>query len=129
MVRRSVLEDIGLMDDGYFLYFEETDLMMRARMARYAVWHVASSRVIHLAGQSTGVRSNDQNTIPQLPSPHWLASRNRYMHKYFGRFGAVRANAFFLMGDLVYRLHRLLRARPIENPPRLWRSYLSIKSE
>ena len=56
MMPRSVLEDIGLMDDGYFLYFEETDLMARAHKAGYSVWHVAESCVVHLAGQATGVR-------------------------------------------------------------------------
>ena len=129
MVRRNVLDDIGLMDDSYFLYFEETDLMTRARAAGYAVWHVADSCVVHLAGQSTGVRNAGQNTGTQPLSPHWLASRKRYMRKHFGPLGPACADAFFLAGDLVYRSHRLLRARPIENPPHMWRSYLGAKSE
>lgn len=129
MVRRDVLDDIGLMDDGYFLYFEETDLMTRARAAGYDVWHVSESRVVHLAGQSTGVRTGDSKLGLKPLSPHWLASRRRYMRKHFGPLGPHFANAFFLLGDVIYRLHRLLRAQPIENPPNLWRSYLEAKSE
>ena len=127
MVRRDLLDDIGLMDDGFFLYFEETDLMTRARNAGYEVWHVAASRVVHLAGQATGVRTDGKGGVQPL-SPFWLTSRDRYMRKHFGRFGPARANVCFLAGDLLYRLHRLLRARPIENPPEMWRAYLSAKS-
>lgn len=127
MVRRDVLDDIGLMDDGYFLYFEETDLMTRARKAGYGVWHVAASRVVHLAGQATGVRTANQNAEAAPPSAIWLASRARYMKKHYKPLGAARANVFFLAGDMVYRLHRILRARPIENPPHLWRTYLSLR--
>lgn len=124
MVRRDVLNDIGLMDEGYFLYFEETDLMTRARTAGYEVWHVAASRVVHLAGQATGVRTGNQNANMQPPSPFWLASRRRYMLKHFGPWGRKRADILFLAGDLVYRFHRTLRGQPIENPPQLWRAYL-----
>lgn len=124
MVRRAVLEDVGLMDDAYFLYFEETDLMTRARQAGYEVWHVSDSRVVHLAGQSTGHRTKNNKVEPKPPSPIWLASRTRYLRKFHGVTGVARANFFFLLGDLLYRIHRGVRARPIENPPRLWRSYL-----
>lgn len=128
MVRRELLDDIGLMDEGYFLYFEETDLMTRARKAGYEVWHVADSCVVHLAGQATGVRTRKDKADVKPPSPIWLASRHRYIRKYYGAFGVIRANFFFLLGDLVYRGHRILSARPIENPPRLWRAYLRPES-
>lgn len=122
MGRRSLLDAVGLMDDGYFLYFEETDLMKRIRAAGWEVWHVAESRVVHLAGQSTGVRRGDPELKPL--SPHWLRSRWKYFCDHHGRAGAVAATTLFLAGDLVYRLHRLLRLRPIGDPPGLWRDYL-----
>ena len=126
MMRRAVLDEVGLMDAGYFLYFEETDLMRRTRAAGYEVWHVAESRVVHLAGQSTGVRSDSARASAPPPlSQVWLASRARYLRKFHGNFGLVRANMCFLAGDLLYRLHRRLRARPVENPPNMWRAYLS----
>lgn len=129
MMRRDALDDIGLMDDGYFLYFEETDLMIRARAAGYAVWHVGDSRVVHLEGQSTGVRNIEDSRHVRPPSVHFLASRKKFMRKHFGPLGPAFANICFLTGDLFYRLHRLLRAKPIENPPRLWLSYLNARRE
>ncbi|MEP1202149.1 glycosyltransferase family 2 protein [Tateyamaria sp.] len=122
MAPRRVLDRVGLMDDNYFLYFEETDLMARVRAAGYGVWHVAESRVVHLAGQSTGLRSDDVD-IKRL-SPIWLQSRWRFMRKLYGRHGAIMANALFLAGNLLYRIKCLLLLRTIQDPPHLWRDYL-----
>lgn len=123
MMPRAVLDEVGLMDDGYFLYFEETDLMSRVHAAGYKVWHVAESRVVHLAGQSTGVRSGDAE-IRRL-SPVWLKSRTRFMRKKYGVAGVMLANVLFLTGDLLYRLKCLLLLRAIQDPPHLWRDYLA----
>jgi GT2 family glycosyltransferase len=122
MVPRRILDEVGLMDDGYFLYFEETDFMARIRKAGYAVWHVAESRVVHLAGQSTGVRNGDPAVRP-VP-PVWLSSRARYFRRHHGRLGAACADTLYLAGDFVYRLHQILRLRRPESPPHLWRDYL-----
>ena len=123
MMPWPVLERVGLMDDRYFLYFEETELMTRVRAAGYSVWHVTESRVVHLAGQATGVRSGDDE-IKRL-SPFWLQSRARFLTQRYGRGGLVLGNLLFLCGDLLYRLHCLLRGRRVQNPPHLWRDYLT----
>lgn len=127
MMPIEVLNEVGLMDDGYFLYFEETDLMKRVQAKGFEIWHVAESRIVHLAGQATGVRTDEQpsevTSIARL-SPFWLQSRARFMRKHFGKSGAWLATGLFLAGDVVYRLHALLRGRSVQNPPRLWHDYL-----
>lgn len=125
MVPRKVINTIGLMDSEFFLYFEETEFMARIRDAGWTVWHISDSRVVHLAGQATGVRADSGQPAPL--SPHWLASRRRYYRLRYGRFGGALANAAYLMGDLVYRTHQLVRFRRPKNPPRLWASYLSLR--
>ena len=55
MMRREIVDDIGGMDESYFLYFEETDYLLRAKEAGWTAWYVPASRVAHAAGQSTGV--------------------------------------------------------------------------
>jgi len=117
MMPREVIEEVGLMDDRYFLYFEEVDLMFRVHKAGYEVWHVAESRVVHLAGQATGVRA--EATLKRLP-PFWFHSRFKFFRDRYGLFGAVMANIVFLSGDLLLRLHRLLRLKPQRNLPYLW---------
>lgn len=122
MMPRGVLERVGLMDDRYFLYFEESDLMYRVRKAGYQVWHVAESRVVHLAGQATGVRPNDRTALA-LP-PYWYHSRFKFFHDQYGKSGAILANLSFLAGDIVYRIGRVLRFKPILDPPNLFSDFI-----
>ena len=125
MMPRRVLDEVGLMDPRYFLYFEEVDLMYRVRRAGYEVWHVAESRVVHLAGQSTGVRSDE---TPKRAPPYWYHSRVKFLHDHYGRSRAIMANILFLLGDALYRVHRTIRLKPIEDRPYLWRDMIAYGS-
>nr|MEE4267615.1 glycosyltransferase family 2 protein [Candidatus Krumholzibacteria bacterium] len=52
MMRRQALEEVGPLDEQFFMYFEETDWCWRARQAGYEVWYCAEARVAHLEGQA-----------------------------------------------------------------------------
>lgn len=54
MLRREVIEQVGIMDEGFFMYCEEIDWAWRVRQAGYKVYSVPAAHVIHLGGQSTG---------------------------------------------------------------------------
>ena len=118
MMPRDVIDRVGMMDPAYFLYFEETDLMSRARKMGYEIWHVTESRVVHLQGSATGVKSDEP--VKRVP-PYWYQSRFKFFHDRYGLARAVLANIAFLAGDLLYRFHRTLRRQPIEDAPFLWR--------
>lgn len=118
MMPRGVIDRVGLMDPAYFLYFEETDLMSRVGKAGYEVWHATDSRVVHLQGAATGVKTH---APPKRVPAYWYQSRFKFFHDRYGRFRAMWANILFLAGDLVYRAHRTLRRQPIEDAPFLWR--------
>ena len=47
MIRREVIEAIGLLDDRFFMYSEEVDYCLRATMADYEVWFTPKGEVIH----------------------------------------------------------------------------------
>jgi len=104
MVRRQVFDRIGLLDEGYFLYFEEADFCQRARKAGWEVWFVPGSRVIHLEGASTGIRSMEH----RRPG-FWYDSRRRFFIKHFGISGLVFADALWALGRASLLLRRLLR--------------------
>lgn len=46
-LRRAMLNEIGLLDEGYFLYFEDADLCARARRARWRVVYVPQATAVH----------------------------------------------------------------------------------
>lgn len=92
----DVVERVGLMDEAYFLYFEETDYCHRISEAGYSCAYVPLSRVIHYVGQSTGVVSGRPKRLPQ----YWFDSRRRYFMNNYGRLYTVGADAALWIGHL-----------------------------
>lgn len=54
MVSRKVVEEIGLMADLYFLYYEEMDYCERIKRAGYSIWYESRSTIFHKESISTG---------------------------------------------------------------------------
>ncbi|HIK13879.1 MAG TPA: glycosyltransferase family 2 protein [Leptolyngbyaceae cyanobacterium M33_DOE_097] len=115
MVRREVFDDIGLMDEGYFLYYEETDFCLQARRAGWLCWYVPDSRVMHIAGQSTGVTS--KNGPPKRRPQYWFDSRRRYFLKNHGFLYAATSDALWIAGYSLWQLRRVVQRKPQADPP------------
>jgi GT2 family glycosyltransferase len=122
LVRREVFDDIGSLDDGYFMYFEEVDFCRRAAGAGHACWYVPQSRVVHLVGQSSGVTSADRGR--RRRPAYWFEARSRYFRKHFGRGGKLAADVAWAGAYPLYRLKCLLQRRAHPDPPRLWSDFL-----
>lgn len=59
LIRRKVLSQIGgLLDEAFFMHFEDIDLCYRAKKSGYKVYYIHNSEVIHLKGQSSKLRSS-----------------------------------------------------------------------
>jgi GT2 family glycosyltransferase len=56
VLRREAIEDVGLLDEDYFMYTEEVDLCHRIRKAGWGVYWVPEAEVLHYGGQSTKQR-------------------------------------------------------------------------
>ncbi len=52
MVKRDVLDRVGLLDEDYFLFLEETDWCYRMKRAGWKIYHVPQAEVYHLQGKS-----------------------------------------------------------------------------
>ncbi len=52
MLRCEAIEKAGMMDEDYFLFFEETDLCYRVKKAGFKVYHVPEAEAIHFQGKS-----------------------------------------------------------------------------
>jgi N-acetylglucosaminyl-diphospho-decaprenol L-rhamnosyltransferase len=117
MVRREVLDSVGLLDEGYFMYYEELDLCLRARRAGWECWHVPASRVVHLVGQSSGINTPDK-PLRRMPA-YWFESRRRYFVKNHGWPYAAAADAARIATFAAWRLARAVLRRPDPDPPHL----------
>lgn len=124
IVRREVIDSIGLMDEGYFLYFEETDFTLRARRAGWRCWHVPHSRVVHLVGQSSGVTLRDGR--PRRLPAYWFDSRRRYFTLNHGRAYAVLTDLVAIVACASWRLRRRLQRKPDSDPPHFVRDLIRL---
>lgn len=52
MLRRRALEEMGLLDENFFLYFEDNDLCLRLRQKGWKVYFNPLIEVVHLGGES-----------------------------------------------------------------------------
>lgn len=111
MMRQAVLDQIGLFDETFFLYFEETDLCRRAALAGWPTDYVLESRVMHIGSASTGMR--DWRRIPQF----WLDSRLHYFVKNHGRGYACAATLAHLAGGVAWRARLLIQRKDRGDPP------------
>lgn len=117
MIRAEVFESVGFMDDGYFLYYEETDFCLKAKRHGWQTWYVPASRVMHICGQSTGVTVVDQRP-KRLPS-YWFESRRRYYSKNHGPLYAVGADLVFMASRGAAEVRRQIERKASNDPPRL----------
>jgi N-acetylglucosaminyl-diphospho-decaprenol L-rhamnosyltransferase len=114
IIRREVFEDIGLLDEGYFTYFDDIDFCFNARKKGWPTWYVPTSRVVHLVGQSTGVT----NRPKRLP-PYLFEARRRYFLKNHSLFYAVMVDACMIIGLSLWRLRVLLTGKEDTTAPHL----------
>jgi len=54
MVRRGALEQVGMLDERYFFFLEETDWALQMKKAGWKIFHVPGAFIYHLQGQSIG---------------------------------------------------------------------------
>jgi N-acetylglucosaminyl-diphospho-decaprenol L-rhamnosyltransferase len=100
MVRRAAIDAIGLMDEDYFLYFEDVDYCRLSRAAGWKVYTDPSARAVHLRGGTASLKTAIRERT-RLPRYHY-ASRARYFAKFHGgRWGVVLANLMWSAGRAV----------------------------
>jgi GT2 family glycosyltransferase/thioesterase domain-containing protein len=109
IVRREVVERLGGLDDGYFLYYEETDFCRKVKRAGYGVWYVPDSRVMHIGAQST--RAPAHGAPRQRLPGYWFESRRRYFIKHHGIAYAVATDVATLAAYALGRLKMAIQGR------------------
>lgn len=110
LIRREVIDQVGLFDPRYFLYFEEVDHCKRVKQAGWKVVYYPHTTVVHIGGESA--RSVDKlNAIGrQLPTLQ-IESELLYFRKHHGLLGLASHMVLVSLGDLILALKALLKGR------------------
>lgn len=122
IIRRQVFDVIGLLDENYFMYFEEVDFCKRAADAGFTCWYVPQSRVVHLVGQASGVTVKDQR--PKRRPAYWFQSRSRYFTVHHGRFKKRLIDLAWILGFALFKLRAAVQRKPHNDPPYLLRDFI-----
>lgn len=112
MLRTAALRQTGLFDDGFFLYFEETDLMRRLRRAGWSIWHEPAAHVVHAGGAATQIRDPGTGLPRAKRMPrYWYESHRRYFALAGGGGAAIAAGLAFFAGHAIWQARRIVSPR------------------
>lgn len=126
MMKAEVIRRVGLMDEKYFLYFEEVDFCRAVISAGYKIAYEPASRVIHHVGASTGI-SDTRKEAPRRPT-YWFESRQRYFQKNFGFVATLVADFFWLVAYSSLRTRAKIQKKKLHDPPHFIKDFLRNSS-
>ena len=100
LVRRAAADEVGLFDEDFFLFSEETDWLYRFHEAGWSVWFTPDAEAVHVGGATHGGRMFVENVRGHV---RWFA-------KHRGPREAARARRLLItalrLRGLVYRGER-----------------------
>jgi len=105
LVRAEMVRQIGPMDEGYFLYFEDSEYALRAKRAGWGIRHTAAARAVHFRGGSGPVKEI-QAAKKRLPAYYWR-SRTRFLRQAHGVLGPLLGNLGWILGRTIAQARRL----------------------
>lgn len=122
LIRKEVFNVIGLMDEEYFMYFEDNDFCRRTLDNNFALRYQAQASVVHL---NNGYSSAEHNRMPA----YYHHSRSRYFKNNYGIIGLLLANILWSMGRLILILRQFITLKknriPLVNLIDVWRGFWS----
>lgn len=107
LIRKEVIDRVGLFDPRYFLYYEEVDLCRAAKAAGWKVHYCPDADVVHIGGESArsdGALSQAGRQLSALQ----MESELLYFRKQYGVMGVISALWFVFLGDSVLAAKKLV---------------------
>jgi GT2 family glycosyltransferase len=111
LIRREVFEQVGLLDDGFFMYFEDAEFCHRVRKAGWKILNNPDAHVVHLRGGSSPVK--EQTRLRKRLPLYYFESRNRYFYQMYGHSGLFLANMLWTSGAVISRVRSLVSSNYI----------------
>ena len=110
LVRRAVIDDVGLFDNRYFLYSEEVDHCFATKKAGWLVGYFADATVVHIGGESAKTQGNVLNQAKQL-STLQAESELIYFRKNHGVFNCILHILLTFIEDIVIFIKDMAKLR------------------
>ena len=108
LIRREVLDQVGLFDPRFFLYCEEVDHCRRVKAAGWKVMFYPDTSVVHIGGESAKTAGSITASGRQI-SALQIESELLYIRKHYGRVGLVTQIILLAAGDLILATKQLIK--------------------
>jgi Predicted glycosyltransferases len=105
LIRKSVFESVGLMDERYFVYWDDTDFMYRCKKAGVKLLYLPTAKLLHKAGSLTGGGNNDS------PFAIRFGTRNS-LYFMLRHFGMWRSIPWLVLNQAVWLSKLILTIKP-----------------
>jgi len=119
IIRREALLQAGVLDEGYFLYFDDPDLCWRVRKAGWKIGHCADATTVHLKGGSNDAQKLTRDK--RRPPRYTYESRARFFTKRHGIVGLWFANLLWNAGRTISWTRELFSGKSRSVPEKRWR--------
>jgi len=96
MIRRAAWQQVGPLDESFFMYFEELDWCRRGRTAGWEIHYVPAAQIVHYEGKSS-------EQVVAARTIRFQRSKVRYFRKYYG-VGWALVIRLFLLATFAYQL-------------------------
>jgi GT2 family glycosyltransferase len=93
MLRREAIGQVGLLDENFFMYFEDMDYCLRLRAAGWKLYYVPCVEIVHLGGQSSGGRMRDYSVHSYRSLFYFYRKHYSLWARFFVRFAVLLVNA------------------------------------
>ena len=127
LLRKEVLDQVGFLDEDYFMYSEEVDLCYRIQRAGWRLFWVPRAEVVHFGGQST----------KQVPTEMFLNlyhGKIKYFRKHYGGSSAqiyklilrIAALSRLIIAPFLFFERSSRRQQHLTLADRYWRLILAL---
>jgi GT2 family glycosyltransferase len=104
MLRREAIDQVGLLDENFFMYFEDMDYCLRVRAAGWKLYYVPGGEIVHLVGQSSSGRMRDY-------SVHSYRSLFYFYRKHYSRWTQLVVRILVLLSSAVHWTYSVARGK------------------
>ncbi len=112
MIRKELIDQVGLFDPRYFLYYEEVDHCFAAKNAGWDVVYFPNTTVVHIGGESAKQESEISSKSQQIESLQ-IESELLYFRKNHGLIGVLVHLLLNSLTDFILFLKDLIKLRPL----------------
>lgn len=105
LIRKEVFENVGLMDERYFVYWDDTDFMFRAKRRGVKLLYLPTVKLLHKVGSLTGGGDNDS------PFAVRFGTRNSLLFM-LKHFGILLSLPWMALCQVIWFLKLFLRMKP-----------------